>query len=86
MEGTQSGTPLTPLLMASYETFGTFVRFDRKSGRKEPVPAEVGNSYLNSNANAGEARELLAGYRSYSAVGPTSGKEIGSSSVLVNAS
>jgi hypothetical protein len=28
MEGTQSGAPPTPLLIASYETFGTFVRFD----------------------------------------------------------
>jgi hypothetical protein len=29
MEDTQSRTSLTPLLIASYETFGTFVRFDR---------------------------------------------------------
>jgi hypothetical protein len=38
-----------------------------------PVLAEVGNSYLNSNVNAGGVRELLARYRSYSVVGPSTG-------------
>jgi hypothetical protein len=48
-----------------------------ESGRKEPVLAEVGNNDLHSNVNAGEVRELLAGYRSYSAVGPFSDDEPG---------
>src|SRR5262245_54698459 len=40
------------------------------SGRTAPVPRQVGHRSVNSHVHAGEVRELLAGYLSYSAVGP----------------
>jgi hypothetical protein len=63
--------PFHGSVLAMTRHFSRFQGLSRaESGRKEPVSREVGNSYVHSNVNAGEVRELLAGYRSCSAVGP----------------
>jgi hypothetical protein len=43
------------------------------SGRKESVPMNVGHSALDFRASSSRALRLLAGYCSYSAVGPMRG-------------